>query len=434
MMPSTLRLKGEGTSSPKLEPFPSSLPKSLKPKPESLGQQFYKEATSQELSPFEEGLGTTLRGVSSAVLGAPGNLMNLTRQAGHGLADFVANYLGQPQLESPKSFIPGTPEIEKGFDVLTGSKFKPTEEQKPMYELGQDITSMLLPGSTGLKYWQKVAIPIAAQSAKQGVKLFKGTENQQEIAKMGVMLSLSLAGIGNGEKYAKDLMAQSKSLIQPGTQFDSKPFEKGINSLKNSPWYKGADLPYKRPAKALVEAIERNVSAGKIDGQMAIQLREDANQMLGNLGAFEVKGAGNKRNAVRLVNEVKDSIIKGIDQYGKNVDPVFGKAYQEANQAYSVVEQSKKISNFLRDHAPVVKSAALKALLFGGEIAATVLKPSAAGTIAGGTGLYKGYQIMDRIMKSPKLREYYRSVLLNAFKQDAPAVAKSIKKLDAELD
>lgn len=431
-MPSSLKLKSEGLGNQSM-PTQTSTPKSLKPKQESFGQQFYRENTSKELSPFEEGLGTTLRGASSAILGAPGNLMHLTREAGHGIADFVSSYIGLPTEEAPKSFIPGTPEIEKGFDTLTDNRFKPTEEQKPIYDLGQDIASMFLPGNTGLKYWQKAAIPVASQLAKQGVKLLKGSENQQELAKMGVMLSLSLAGIGNGEKYAKDLMSQSKALIQPGTQFDAKPFETGIYNLKNSPWYRGADLPYKRPAKELIEAIERNVSNGKIEGQMAMQLREDANQMLGNLGAFEVKGAGNKKNAVRLVNEVKDQIIKGINHYGKTVDPIFGKAYQESNQAYSVVEQSKKISNFLRDHAPAIKSGALKAILFGSEIFSTLAGPNAAAALPVGTGVYKGYQILSRIFKSPKLREYYQSVLLNAFKQDAPAVAKSIKKLDSEL-
>ncbi len=252
--------------------------------------QFKDFLNSPEESAFEKGLGTATRAVSSAVLGAPGNIRELQKQAGNGTVDFVTNQLGLPPSpqENVSRILPTTSDVEKGFDEMTDNQYQPTEETQPFYEAQQDLTSMFLPGTGPMKAWQRIAAPIVGQLGKQGVKAIGGSEKSQELAKTGLMLGLSLASSADGEKYAGSLMEQAKQLIPPGTMINAKPIENALTRVKGSTWFRGADLPSTQPAKKLLASIEQNIQNGMIEGQMALELRKNANEFRKNLGAFNI--------------------------------------------------------------------------------------------------------------------------------------------------
>lgn len=414
-----------------------------KEKKEPENNEFYDFLFSKEPNAFEEGLATTVRGVGSAAIGLPGNIKKLTDKAGKSIFDFVSPMLGLNDIELPEDYniIPATSDIENAFDMATEGKYIPTEEQRPYYEAAQDMTSMFMPGSGAFKLWQKIGIPIAGQLTKEGIKSVGGSESAQEFGKLGMLLGLSVASLANGEKYASNLMSQAESLMPQGQMINAAPIESALNRIKAQPWYKGADIPSKRPAKQLLDAIEKNISNGQMDGKMAIQLRKEANELQKNLGAFDIFRKDDKRKAIALLNEAKDSVMKGLENYGTTVDPLFWKSTQEANKAYAVLSRSKVISNFIEKHAPILKSEGAKNLfkvgLAGGELALGKISPALAlGTAsgaAGAVGLIKTTQIMYRIMNDSKLRKYYFNVLDNAAKSNSKAMAQNLQKLDEEL-
>lgn len=437
-----------GTSEQPSEPF---FLKGAKPfgiqqpqKKKNFGEEFKNLFTSEEETPFEQGLGTATRAIGSTILGLPGNIRQITKRAGKGVYDFIQPLLGLPESPEEKDefrILPTTSDVEKGFDVLTEDKYKPSQEEKPYYEAAQDITSMFMPGSGPLKAWQRIAIPVAGQLTKEGIKTFGGKETAQELGKMGMTLGLSVASLANGEKYAGNLLQQSESLMPAGKMIDSRPFESIVNKLKNSTWFRGADVPSTRPAKQLLNAIEKNISNGQIEGQMALQLRKDANEIQKNLGAFDIFTQSDKKKAIMHLNQAKEAIMEGLNHYGKTQDPVFWKLNQEANRAYATVAKSKVIKNFIDKKAPALKSNMAKGL-FGtsaigglGTLAAKAPLVAAGGAgISGGiAGLIKTTQILYRVMKDPKLRKYYTNVLEYAGKENSKAMVANLRKLDEEL-
>jgi hypothetical protein len=449
MTPSFLRGARQVGGSSKQEETPAFLrgakPSGLQPQPQKKGlkEEFNEFFNSPEETPFEKGLGTTLRGASSVALGTPGNIAQLIKKSGKGVYDFAANILGLP--ESPKEegmhLLPTTSDIEKGFDAVTEGRYAPSEEEKPYYEAAQDITSMFMPGSGPLKAWQRVGIPIAGQLAKEGIKKVGGKETAQELGKMGIVMGLSVASLANGERYAGNLMAQAESMMPSGRMIDATPIQNTLNQLKGSTWYRGADLPSTRAARQLIKAIEENIVNGQIEGKMAIELRKNANELQKNLGAFDVFTKQDKKKAIKLLNEAKDAIMGGLEHYGTTIDPVFWKATSQANQAYSVMAKSKVIGNFIEKHAPGLKSKTAKGLFGGGALgtAATALikaplvsAGAASGAIAG-IGAIKTSQILYRVMANPKLREYYTNVLHYAAKENSKAMASNLQKLDEAL-
>lgn len=412
-------------------------------KGKSFGQELKELFTSTEQTPFEEGLGTTLRAVGSAAIGLPGNIRSITKKAGEGTYNFVSSMLGLPSLPETQDFniIPTTSDVESAFDVATEGKYIPTEEQRPYYEAIQDITGMLMPGSAPLKLFNRIAIPIAGQLAKEGIRMGGGGETAQELGKAGVLLALSVASLGNGDKYASNLMSQAESMMPEGKMISAKPIENSLKKIKNTTWYKGADLPSKRPAKQLVDAIEKNIVNGQIEGKMAIQLRKDANELQKNLGAFDIFKKADKKKAIALLNEAKDSVMEGLREYGVKQDPLFWKSTQEANKAYAILSESKLISNFIEEYAPVFKSNAMKSLFTataaGGQLALGKMSPLAAtavgGSALGAAGLAKSAQILYRVAKDEKLRKYYINVLESAAKSDSKTMITNMQKLDEAL-
>ena len=408
-----------------------------------LGQEFKDLAFSPEETPFEKGLGTAIRGTASVGLGFPGNIAQLTKKAGKGVYDFIQPLLGLPESSNEEGMrlLPTTTDVEKGFDIATEGRFAPTEEEKPYYEAAQDIVSMFMPGSGPLKAWQRIGIPIAGQLTKEGIKTFGGKETAQELGKTGMTFALSVASLANGEKYASNLLQQSESLMPSGKMIDAKPVESIVNKLKGSTWFRGADIPSTRPAKQLIKAIEENISNGQIEGQMAVELRKNANEIQKNLGAFDIFSKSDKKKAILHLNQAKEAVMEGLEHYGKTQDPQFWKLNQEANRAYATIARSKVIKNFIEKHAPGLKSKTAKGLFGTGALGAagtTLLKAPMIGLGATtgavtGMGTIKSLQILYRVMQDPKLRKYYINTLEYAAKENSKAMASNLQKLDELL-
>jgi hypothetical protein len=156
--------------------------------------------------------------------------------------------------------------------------------------------------------------------------------------------------------------------------------------------------------------------------------RKKINELIESKGGFGY-GIDYKiqKQAVRNLNEVKDKVIKKLNEYAE-INPKFGKPYQASNEAYSVYHASNSIKNFLKSKfSDYLKYPALHYLFNAGLHAG-------GATLAGATyPMYQGAKLLYRVYKSPTLAKLYGGVLKGAIQNNASVTSKNLSALKKEL-
>jgi hypothetical protein len=178
---------------------------------------------------------------------------------------------------------------------------------------------------------------------------------------------------------------------------------------------------------------------GKIDLKTLSAYRPSINEAIEEIGGFASEVPRKyKPQTTRNLNQVKEEVIKSLNQYGEKFNPEFLKYNQAANEAYAAVANSNKIAKFLQNKVPFLpKNKATEVLLGYGPMAAAgaILKsgPALIGPAAAAVPIYQGIKILHRVVNSPVLRKYYGNVLKYAANGNVPQTVKNLKALDANL-
>lgn len=318
-------------------------------------------------------------------------------------------------------------EITKG---KTGKYLEPKNEYtKISQEIGSDIGSMF--STPGLGWMQKLLLPIGGQSVKQLIKASGGSEKSQDIGKLGFMALSTIAGNGNAQRVAGNAMNQAQQMIPRGVRFSSRPTEQALQRIRNSDWFRSGSTPSKASAIAEIERIEQQIQNGSIDAHMAMQLREDVNEARRQLGGFQLNRPVNRRQALAHLDEVDRALLDSMENYGNRVNPNWWNQYQRANEAYRITQRSRLISDFIEQHARPLKSDIAKTLFHVGGASAIVNAPLIASAAIPGLAGAKGIQIINRMIRSPVLRNHYIEVMTQAAAGNAAATKKALDKFDA---
>ena len=127
-------------------------------------------------------------------------------------------------------------------------------------------------------------------------------------------------------------------------------------------------------------------------------------------------------------NKLKNQLSNEINSYG-NKNNEFFKEWKEANEVYSVIQDSKKVTNYLES---VLGN--LPPKLAGGVAVELLLgRPMLAAGTVGAAGAVKTGELLYRMRKSPVLLKYYSDALLSASQENLPALINSLEKLDTGL-
>lgn len=334
-------------------------------------------------------------------------------------------------LKSAK-MLPSSEELHEFTKEKTGKYLEPKEKlakdtQEAVGTMGE-IASF--PGSV----WSKIMFPVVGQFMKSFVKGETGSESKGELAKMGTMMGLTIANIGNAPQFARRAYNEAINMIPQGTRISASPTIKAFQDLKNQSWFKTGRTVSKGPAMDEITRIENLIQNGTSDAHDLMQARRDINEARKRLGAFNYEPGIDKASARRHLDQVDDAVRSSLESYGKNQNPEWLKSYNRANQAYAVTQRSRQIQDVIQSN-PLTKplqSEAAKTLFHVGGASAILHAPAVLAGAAPIAGIAKGTQILNRMIKSPILRNYYTKVLIEAAANNIPEMHKALEKFDKE--
>ena len=368
-------------------------------------------------SAIREGLSHVIRG-GEGFFGGINSFLNLLTP------ELYQDEEGMPYEpgKQPKG-LPGAEELHGMTKELTGKYFEPKSAfTKSTQETSSDIGSMF--STPGLGFLQKLLLPVGGQLVKQGIKASGGSEKSQDIGKLGFMTIASIANLGNAQKVASNAISEVKQMLPKGLSFSAKPTIDALSKIKKSPWYKTGKTASKFPAMEEIERIEKLIVNGKINAHDAIQLRQDINEARKQLGGFSFSPnqVADKKAARRYLDEVDKALMESIDNYGNKINPDWLNKYKLANKAYGVTQRSRQISDFIQQHAKPLQSETARILMHIGAGSAVAHLPAIAGAALPVMGAAKTVQIINRMIRSPILRNHYLDVLRQASLGNAAAM------------
>lgn len=329
---------------------------------------------------------------------------------------------------------PTSKELREITKKDTGRYLEPkTDIDKITQEIAGDIGSMSSPIAGRLPWMQRLLLPISGQSTKQTLKGLGASEKQQDIGKLATISLLSIANLGNARQVATNALNDARNMIPRGLSFNSRPTETAINQIRNSPWYRTGRNTTKGPAFDMIERIENSINNGRLNGQDAMQLRVDLNHARGELGGFRVPGNPDKAAALRHLDEVDRALLSSMEQYGTRVNPRWWNAYNQANEAFRVTRRSEAVSNFLSSTYGKPLTSEIAKIAFGTALAQGGIRVPLVGLGVGSLAVArKSYQVINRMIQSPILRNHYLNVINAASQGNAALAAKHLELFDKE--
>ena len=335
-------------------------------------------------------------------------------------------------LKTEVPMLPSASKLREFTKEKTGKKFEPkTKFAKEAHEAITDVGATLpLPGGA----LSKVLIPIFGQGVKALSKHQGATENQADLLKSAFMIGSTIANIGNAPQIARNAYNAVTNAIPQGTRLATRPIENGLNAIRNRPWFRTGRTTSKGPAMDEMERIEGLIQHGSMDAHEAMQVRRDINEARKKLGAFNYEPGIDKAAARRYLDEVDEVMREGIENFGNRQFPGWYRQYEQANQAYAVTQRSRQIQDYIKSNAigKSLQSQTAKTLFHLGGTSAIMHAPSLLGAAVPVAAGAKGIQILNRMIRSPVLRNHYFEVLAAATAQNAGAMNRALTKFDKE--
>lgn len=316
------------------------------------------------------------------------------------------------------------------------------QTQKFFNELTEDVTGFLLPGSGKIKTWKKVSIPVTTDLAKEGLK-YTGLVKPEtaDKAKLGLMLAFDIAHRGNAGKFASSKFEEARASLPPNTVISTIPsIQKLYPIWQNLQSGLGTLTPSKKKAAEAIEQFMKKAKTGQINGHEMMDAIHDLNELRDELGMFAMPHK-QRQKTVKHFEDINKAMKENLYHYADQQNPLFGKLYREANEAFAVNAKSNYISKFIDKNygKPFLSEAAQSLFKTGGALGtlggSTYLLglPKTLGILAPSAAIYKTVQIFDRISSSPVLSRYYQGVIGAAAKGNTKLMSMYMQKLDHGL-
>jgi hypothetical protein len=390
---------------------------------------------------------------AETIAGLPGNLKKAVTQTkdfleeylspnGQKIADAEKKAFGSPEKGSIHELImnpPTSSELRENVTPLvsefaTGDKnyLEPkNKKEKFAGELTGDITSFFLPGTGQMNLMTRLGAPIVGNLAKEGVKYLGADEKTAENTKLGFMLATTLAGTSDPGRFAGQRIGQAKSMVPANATIDATNLANRLIPLYNRT-QRGLGVPSKSRAVQGMQDLAGQVQNNRMSLHSLMDARDNVNEWIAEAGGWDVPA--NTRDAtVRNLNELKTQIIDTVNENLATRFPEAADLYRTGYEAAAVTHRSNAISNFIEKYFGRKVASAGAKVLFPAVAGGAAVLPKTAATAAAVYPFYKTGQVLYRVGNSPTLTAYYQSVIHNAAIGNAPAMIKSMEKLDKEL-
>lgn len=393
---------------------------------------------------------TTAR-LTEQFVGAPGNLQNFIAEmikthpkyfgiVGSALHELVGddrwNQFWDDYQENQT--LPTSEKIKDFVVKHTGEYTLPKTKGEERYQnLIEDVGSTLLvrrPASLGKKVMNTFAIPAAANVAKNMAEDIGFKEDKSNLAKLGVWMSLSLAGNVNAPKYASQLMNKGRQGIPNTLNIDVARYQKRLQTAANNPMLLHAD-PRSDFARQEISALEKDLANGQTSVRSLMTSYDGVNALKRKKGLFELN-AEDRKFAIKAINNVRDAVKEEILESAKQ-HPEALKQWQAGLGAWASIHKSRAITNYVDSlakgpYAKLIQGPA--GALFGlGAFSAYKAPQLTSMGMAVAPAAYKIGQTAFRVWDNPVLANYYWKAIGGAMAEDLPAFVTNYTKLNKEL-
>jgi hypothetical protein len=403
---------------------------------------------------FARNLAANASRVGEQIAGRYGNVEKFAKQAltkfpeisggivGWALSELVGKDKWERMVKGPKGqeqMLPTSEQLKEGSQAITGGYTKPkTEGEKRFQEKTEDIASTITGRTIQNPTFRNIALnnfltPVAAGVTKDIVKDLGFGEDKANLAKMAVWLPLSLASNANANQYASDLMNRGRQGFNPNLQVNTPRYQAQVDRVARN-------MLQGDPGSALAQQQIAGIRNDLANGQTSIRdllTRYDAlNRAKRDRGLFALN-PGDRRAAIRNINEVRDVVRGEIQHLGAN-NPQALRDWENGVQAWATIHRSNAITNWVESlangrYAKLLSGPA--AGLFGIGSFASVKAPIIAGPAAvASAGAYKSGQTLYRMWNDPNLNQYYWNAIGAAQRENIPAFLSNYEKLNKKLE
>jgi hypothetical protein len=383
---------------------------------------------------------TTTR-VLENIAGSTGDVANIASLPARGIKKAIETVKGKELPEEldvsrimDRAFplgLPTTGRVKESVKQVSKGKLEPEGKIEELGdELTNDITSLLIsPSKTGLL--KTLGVTAGSIAAKEGVKIFGGSETAQDATKAGSLVLLSALNPRGASKYVSNLYKEAKATLPTGATTDARNLSRELTIFKND-LQKGLGKGVTSKSKSLsaVKEIQNKIRNNNIRVDELTEFKTDLNQLRSGLyQEFQLDKSGRKA-AKHHLDSLSSQIDRSLDQYGRT-NPQWEKLYRDANEGYGAIASSKKASNWI--HKTFIPSVASKGVTGLAGLASLIWKPITIPAAAAGYAALKTSELLVQITKSPALQKYYAKAIEGSLKQNSRVVSENLTKMDAYL-
>lgn len=387
-------------------------------------------------APEESTLGSIVRGgarvasrVGESLIGLPGDLRELAKNAGLKAAEYVTGQ-EKPELRQrieENRMVPLSSELREKTKEFSGGYTEPvTSAEEKSDEIFTDLAMLGLPVKGRIPFARALGTTIAGHLVKEGAEKFGAGETTQDLSKLGTFLLAGLITPGKtANTFANNLYKERDALLPVGADVDASLLRQNLQSIKTH-LQKGVPGTKENAVLDPIEKLLQKTAGGRIEVSELTTAKRQINDKIREVVSKE---GVRPKDAKQLFKSLNRNIEETIEIYGNQSNPAFLKLHKDANQAFGAIEESKKITNFIRNKVPGSGKLAASILFEAGTLGVpAAIKTVGAAGVAFST--VKAMELMSRINQSPVLRKYYLGVVKNSLSGNSYAVAKNLKALD----
>lgn len=376
--------------------------------------------------------------ITETIAGLPGDIIQTTKAIGEKLPEVPKFLEGSPSpirepLKKAAETLPTSKKLKQKATEQSKGYLEPRNELESFADdVFSDAASLLLPGKTKIPFAKSLGVALAGNSAKEFAKEAGVGDTGQFLTKLGTMFFAGSLKPGQADKLVKSLYEKSHKAVPKDTMLNSDALIKNADKLENE-LKKGLSTSTKEPILKDLKELKNKGAGGAIPFEDVIESYRNINEKMTSKHLFETLNKPEQKILKQNYNKLKDVLSQSLNDYGKH-NPEFINNWRAANEGYSAIQQSKRISNSLK------KAFQLKHVLTSGPAYAFLhyLHPAIgmktiAGTAAG-FGFLKGSELAARFAKSPNLRRHYLNLIKDSAEENIPGLIKNISKLNEDLE
>lgn len=361
--------------------------------------------------------------VAETIGGIPGDIQDLI-QSGvfYGLEKFSGKKISDESRQksiSKSNRLPTSSELKEYSEKTTKGYTKAKDSNEELIDdYAQTLASLIGP----MKFRKALGVAALGTGVKKAADVMGLSKNTQEASKLGTMILASMFNPKGVKNLYTNYYNNALKFAPEGTLVSALPLEKKLNNLKKKLKTGIGDIT-ENAVLETVEDVSKKIKDGKVDIREMMATNRNINKRMGDPKLLV--GGEN------LFPELKKAVNDSIKLYH---NPDFIKSWRSANEAFSGLHESRKLSRYINKHLgnkPLEKALfASIAETAGGYPEAIVPTLGIAGSAFLGI---KGIELSKRIMSNPTLRKYYADVLKYAAQENSAAMIKSAEKLTNKI-